>query len=296
MMQDSNSLLRPEFLQRLEKMSIINKRMKKGLYSGKRRSKNQGSSIEFADYRTYSPGDDYRQIDWNVYARHEKLFLKTYLDEQELHISIYIDCSKSMSYGNPSKFAKAKEIAAALGYLSLNHFDKVSVYSFDNTVSARLPNLQGKNKIYQLFSFLNSLATNNDGSLNKALATGSATTGKSGISIIISDFLFTDGYEKGINFIQAANQEIILVHLLYSEERSPNFEGDIRLIDSETNDKIEITLTPKLLEQYQLSIKDFTENISKYAFKRGIAYLLVDSETEIEQIMFNVFKGSGLIR
>lgn len=296
MMQESNSLLRPEFLQRLEKMSIINKRMKKGLYSGKRRSKNQGSSIEFADYRTYSPGDDYRQIDWNVYARHEKLFLKTYLDEQELHISIYIDCSKSMSYGNPSKFAKAKEIAAALGYLSLNHFDRVSVYSFANNVSARLPNLQGKNKIYQLFSFLNSLATNTDGSLNNALATGSATTGKPGISIIISDFLFADGYEKGINFIQAANQEIILVHLLYSEERSPNFEGDIRLIDSETNDKIEITLTPKLLEQYQLSIKDFTENISKYAFKRGISYLLVDSEMEIEQIMFNVFKGSGLIR
>lgn len=296
MMLENKSILDSEFLHRLEKLSIVNKSLKKGLYSGKRRSKNQGSSIEFADYRTYSPGDDYRQIDWNAYARHEKLFLKTFLDEQELHISIYLDCSKSMKFGTPSKFFKGIQVAAALGYLSLFNFDRVSVYGFDNSILSHLPLLMGKNKVYQLFDFLNNLETGNEGSINESLSSGKATYGRPGISIIISDYLFADGYEKGINFIQAANQEIILIHLLSEDEQMPNLEGDIRLVDSERNSKVELTVTPRILSEYQEALKDFKIGISNYAFKRGMSYLQVNSEMEIEQIIFNIFKKSGLLR
>lgn len=296
MIQEEKHLLDSDFLHQLERLALINKRVKKGLYSGKRRSQNQGSSIEFADYRSYNPGDDFRQIDWNAYARHEKLFLKTFLDEQELHISIYIDCSKSMEFGEPSKFQSALKIAAALGYLSLYHFDRVYVYGFNNTVNAALPALFGKGKTHQLFRFLESLKTSGEGNLNQSLASGKAVHGKPGISIIISDFLYEDGYEKGIGFIQAANQEVILVHLLAEEERNPVLDGDLRLVDSESKLNKEVSISPYLLNEYQKTLNSFKQDLSNFAYKRGIAYLRVDSEISIEQIIFNVFKQSGLIR
>lgn len=296
MSKEYSTILDTEFLHRLEKLSLLNKRIKKGLYSGKRRSKNQGSSIEFADYRTYNPGDDFRQIDWNAYARHEKLFLKTFLDEQELNISIYIDISKSMQYGEPNKFNKSIEVAAALGYMSLQNFDRLNVYTFDNTIRSMIYQLSGKNKVYQFFNYLKGIELGEYGSLNKALYSGKATSGRPGISVIISDFLFEDGYKDGINFIQAANQEIILVHILNEEENDPIIEGDVRLVDSETNSKIEITLTPRSIEDYKKMLVSFKDDLTKYAFNRGMSYIYVNSEMNIETIIFNIFKKSGLIR
>ena len=292
----NNQLLDTQFLYQIEKLAVINKRIKKGLYSGKRKSKNQGSSVEFADYRSYTPGDDYRLIDWNTYARHEKLFLKTYYDEQELNVSIYIDSSKSMDFGKPGKFHTAVKIAAALAYLSLNNYDRVSVYSFDNMISQALPLLTGKGKVHQLFNFLNGLKPGNEGNLNQALANGSATHGRPGISIIISDFLFEEGYEKGIGYIQAANQEVILVQLLSTEENEPYLEGDLRLVDSEYGSKREISVTPYLLKKYHTALKDYKKKLAEFAHKRGITYVNIDAETSIEQIIFNVFKRSGLLR
>ncbi|MCK9918124.1 DUF58 domain-containing protein, partial [Microbacteriaceae bacterium K1510] len=116
-MIETGHILDPQFLRRLERMQVVSKRLMRGTHAGKRRSKNTGSSVEFADYRAYAPGDDLRQLDWNAYARSGKLFLKKFLDEQELHITLYLDCSKSMSYGEPSKFRRAVQLAAALGYI-----------------------------------------------------------------------------------------------------------------------------------------------------------------------------------
>lgn len=294
--ENGNQLLDSEFLHRIERLTLINKTAKKGQYSGKRKSKQQGSSIEFADYRSYTPGDDFRQIDWNAFARHEKLFLKTFFDEQELHISIYLDISKSMDFGSPKKIEKAIQIAAALGYISLHNFDRLSIYSFDNKINSKLLSIMGKGKTHQLFSFLNTLKVAEEGSLNQALAAGKATLGKPGISFIISDFLFEDGYEKGINFIHAANQEVVLIQILYDEERDPLIEGDIRLIDSETKHNKELTVTSYLLDEYKKMLKDYNDSLIKYAFNRGMSFLSVNSETEIEQVIFKIFKNSGLIR
>lgn len=291
-----SNILDSEFLHRLEKLAIVNKRLRKGLYAGKRRSKNQGSSIEFADYRTYTPGDDFRQIDWNAFARHEKLFLKTYLDEQEIHISLYIDCSKSMDFGEPTKFDTSIKIAAALGYLSLFNFDRVSVYGFDQQIVSTLPKVEGKSKAISLFHFLQTLEPNQEGDINRALSSGKATFGKPGISIIISDFLFEEGYENGISFIQSANQEVVLVQVLTTEEREPYFEGDLKLIDSETFLNKEVTMNPLLLDEYKKALTSYNDKLAAFAFNRGISYVSVHSEMDIEEIVFHVFKRLGLIK
>lgn len=295
-LDNKESILDPEFLRRLERMSIINKRMIRGTQVGKRRSRHAGSSIEFADYRSYTPGDDLRQLDWNAYARLGKLFLKTFLDEQEWHISLYIDCSKSMSYGQPTKFQRAVQLAAALGFLSLHHFDRLSVYAFDGQVIAKLPRLFGKGKVAQLFQFLQGLNIGETGDINQALRTGAAIHGKAGISIIFSDFLFDQGYEQGLSFIQAARQEVTLVQLLSKEERDPFMQGDMRLVDSETQQGREIALTPSLLHAYRNSVRKYQEDLAGFAFGRGMTYLDVEPEQSVEQIMYQVFQQSGLIR
>lgn len=296
MNQIDRQLLDQQFLHQLERLKVVNKSLKRGLYSGKRRSASQGSSIEFADYRSYTEGDDFRQIDWNAYARHEKLFLKTFLDEQELSVSIYLDCSKSMDFGSPSKFVTSIKIAAALGYLSLYNFDRLNIYSFSDQIEATLPKLMGKGKALQLFHFLNKLNVTKEGNINKALNSGEATFGKPGISIIISDFLYEDGYEKAISFIQAAKQDVILVQIFAKDEISPNVDGDLQLEDVESGESKEVSISPYLLAEYQKTLSSFQTKLASFAHKRGIAYLRVDAEMSIEHIVFKIFKQSGLIQ
>lgn len=292
----SGPLLEQDWLQRLERMQVLSRRMAHGTHAGKRRSKQLGSSLEFADYRAYAPGDDLRQLDWNAYARSGKLFLKTFLDEQELHVNLYIDCSTSMSYGQPTKFSRAVQLAAALGYLSLCHLDYVSVHAFDDSIAASLPSLQGKAKAPQLFRFLESLTTGGTGDLNRALRSGRAVNGKPGVSIILSDFLFENGYEAGISYVQAAKQDVTLVQLLAEEERSPRYQGERRLIDSETRQSKEIAFTPPILEEYERTVQAYQSALARYAFGRGIACVGVEAEQPLEQIVFGIFRQTGLLR
>lgn len=295
-MKNEQHLLDPAFLHRLERMRIASNRLARGRQAGKRRSANIGSSVEFADFRTYAPGDDLRQLDWNAYARTGKLFLKQFFDEQELHISLYLDCSRSMSFGQPSKFSRAQQLAAALGYLSLHHFDYVSVYAFRDRMEQSLPFLHGKGKGAQLLQFLSSLQCGGRGEINRSLRSGAAVHGKPGVSFIFSDFLFADGYEQGISFLQATRQEIVLVHLLAEEELNPALEGALRLVDSETSQAKEITLTPALLREYQSALDQYRSRLAAYANRRGMHYLEIAPVLTLEQIVFHVFKQRGIIR
>lgn len=288
-------LLDPSFLRRLERMQVASKRMMSGSHTGKRRSHNLGSSLEFADFRSYYPGDDLRQLDWNAYARLGKLLLKTFLDERELHITLYLDCSFSMKYGSPSKFEQAVQLAAAIGYLSLQHLDRVSVYAFQDRITAHLF-LLGKCKSHALFQFLSSLQPGGTGSINKALRSGTAVHGKPGVSIIFSDFLFEDGYEAGVSFVQAAHQEVMLLQLLTEEERDPQLQGDVRLIDCETQAGKEIAITPPVLEGYRQSLATFQLGLKEFSSLRGMAYADVDPSLTVEDIVFKTLALKGLIR
>lgn len=292
----SGRLLDPQWLQRLERMHMVSRRMASGAHAGKRRSKQLGSSLDFADYRAYAPGDDLRQLDWNAYGRSGKLFVKRFLDEQELHVSIYLDCSRSMGYGQPSKLSRAAQLAAALGYLSLCHLDYVSVYAFDETIRGTLTRLQGKGKAAQLFSFLESLEPGGAGDINRALRSGRAVHGKPGISIILSDFFYDGGYDAGIAFVQAARQEVTLVQVLAEEEQNPAYQGELRLIDSETGTAKEIAFSPVILEEYDKTVRDYQAALSAYAYGRGITYAGVEAEQPPEQIVFGIFRQAGLIR
>jgi uncharacterized protein (DUF58 family) len=289
-------LLDLAWLSRLERMQVLSRRLASGTQVGKRRSRQTGSSLEFADYRAYAPGDDLRQLDWNVYARSGKLFVKKFLDEQELHVTLYIDCSKSMGYGEPPKLERAVQLAAALGYISLCHLDYVSVYAFDREIIASLRNLQGKNKAAQLFDFLASLSVRGTGDLEQALRSPGAVHGKPGVSLVLSDFLFESGYEDAIAYLQATRQDVTLVQLLSREEREPAYQGELRLIDSETGTGKEISVTHALMDEYRKTVRDYQAALAQFAYRRGISAVDVKTETPLEEVVFQVFRQAGMIR
>ncbi|WP_235827909.1 DUF58 domain-containing protein [Brevibacillus migulae] len=296
MMEQPGYLLEPSFLRQLDRLQITSRRMASGARAGKRRSRHMGSSIEFADYRAYAPGDDLRQLDWNAYARTGKLFVKRFMDETDMHVSLYIDCSKSMDYGTPTKLSVAVRLAAALGYLSLHQFDYVSVFAIDGEVRSALRSLHGKGKVQSFFDFLSRLQPDGRGDLQQALTSGSAIHGKAGVSLVFSDFLFERGVEEGLSYLQAAHQEVILIHLLAAEERNPSYEGELRLIDSETGDYREIAMSPRLVDEYQVSMQAYQKQLASYAFGRGMHYVTVHAEDSLETILFRVFQQAGIIR
>ncbi|WP_400162509.1 DUF58 domain-containing protein [Brevibacillus sp. TJ4] len=292
----SDHLLDPSWLARLERMQVASRRAASGSQAGKRRARQLGSSMEFADYRAYVPGDDLRQLDWNAYARSGKLFLKKYLDETELHVSLYLDCSRSMSYGQPSKMSLAAKIAAALGYLSLCHLDHVSVYAFDRQIVGSLRGLQGKGQSLRLLPFLAGLQPGGAGDFEQAVRSPGAVQGRPGISIVLSDFLFDGGYERAVSYLQAARQDVTLVQILSREELAPDYQGELRLIDSETAQAKEVSVTGALLADYQNSVQEYQRQLASFAYGRGISYVAVQPEQPLETILFSVLRQAGVIR
>lgn len=292
----NSHILDPSWLARLERLQLASKRAASGSQAGKRRSRMLGSSMEFADYRAYVPGDDLRQLDWNAYARSGKLFLKKFQDETELHVTIYVDCSRSMSYGQPDKLRLSVQLAAALGYLTLCHLDHVSVYAFDSRVLGVLRGLQGRCQAMRLLDFLSRMEPGGTGDLQAAMRSPGAVHGKAGISIVLSDFLFDSGYEQGIAYLQAARQDVTLVQVLSQEELAPTYQGELRLIDSETGQAKEVSINGLLMEEYRNSLRDYQQQLAGFAYRRGIAYVPVKAEQPLEQLVFQVFRQAGIIR
>lgn len=296
MSDDGPSLLSPSFLKRLEQLEIGSRRLIRGTQAGSRRSRMLGQSIEFADYRSYTSGDDIRQVDWYAYARLGKWFLKVFLDERELTVSLYIDCSRSMAFGEPSKGRRALEIAAALGYMSLHHLDRVSVTTFDQRVRRVLPPQHGRKNIQTLLSFLEQVTFTESGDMAQVLGDASSLPRQAGMTIVLTDGWTEGGYERPLSRLQAAKQQLTVMHVTTQEERDPAFQGDLRLIDSETERYKDVAMSPAILKRYRDTYETYTREWRDWCFRRGIGYIPVAVEDSLEQVVFLLFRQTGLIR
>lgn len=288
-------LLDPVFLKRLERMEVGSRRFTRGTYAGNRRSRLLGHSTEFADYRSYTPGDDIRQIDWFAYARLGKWFLKMFLDERELNIHLFIDCSRSMAFGQPSKGQRAIEFAAAIGYIGLSNWDRMTVTAFDQQIKHKLPPQHGKANIHTLFSFLQQVTFTERGDMAKALAEASALPRQAGLTIVLTDGWFEGGYERPLSRLQGVKQQVAVVQMTTGEERDPAYQGDLRLIDSETGQYEDVAMSPYVLRRYRNMYTAYTGALREWCFRRGISYIPVAVEDPLETVVFTIFRRAGLI-
>jgi uncharacterized protein (DUF58 family) len=293
----TRTLLDPQFLKKLETLNLVTKKTFTGNYKGERRSVRRGSSIEFADYREYIPGDDLRYVDWKAYGRLDKLFLKLYVEEEDLNIHILIDTSQSMGFGSPmSKADYAKRVAAALGYIALNEYDRITVAPFSSTLGHTMPPVRGKQGISQFFDYLE-MQTNPAGGtgFGDALTKYAARTKTRGIAIVISDF-FDETYTKGIKALLARRFQVLLLHVLDEEELNPTLTGDLRLVDSETGEHRELSISSHIINEYQDALKQFCEGIRTMATRYGMDYLRVSTATPFEDLVLKSLRVGGLVR
>src|SRR5215471_881951 len=297
----NNGLLTPELLRRLEQFQLLAARRAKSSAKGERRSRARGQSVEFADYRSYVPGDDFRYLDWNLYGRLERLFLKLCEEERELPVRIFLDASESMTFGEPRKFDFARQIAAAVGYVALCGFDRVSVIPFPNRANTyvtdqapivaeraargALRSVRGKKSALQFFQNLSALTAGGPANLNETLRRGALEARQAGLALVLSDFLDPAGYEAGLTALVGRGFQADLVHILAPDELNPTTFGDLRLVDSETGAMQEVTFGRYRMKSYQQTVQNFIQRLREFCQGRGINYFTVSSNTVLEELL-----------
>lgn len=284
------ALLTPELLRRLEQFQLLAARRAKSSARGERRSRARGQSVEFADYRNYVPGDDFRYLDWNLYGRLERLFLKLYEEERELPVRIFLDASESMTFGAPRKFDFARQVAAAVGYVALCGFDRVSVSvfpEFQAEAAARgaLRAVRGRRSALTFFANLGQVNAQGGADLNESLRRGALEARQAGAAVVLSDFLDPAGYEAGLGALVARGFQVSAVQILSPEEINPTTYGDLRLVDCETGQKQEVTFGRYRLASYQRTVQNFCQRLREFCRARGIHFFMASSDTPLEQLL-----------
>lgn len=260
---------------------------------GNRKSRSKGSSVEFSDFREYSLGDDFRRIDWNAYGRFDRLFVKLFMEEREAMVNIFVDSSRSMYFGEPKKSLSALKLSGALAYLALNNLDRVCLNSLAGTLVKQSSVLSGRGMFRHCVDFLENIQFEGITDLNSCIKKKEFKG--SGVSIVFSDFFTPGGIEDAVKYLLYKKQDVILVHVLAPEELNPELEGQIRLLDSETGEARDISVTPAMLLQYDKELSLFMNSIREFCSRMGAVYIQVSSEEPIEKIVLEEFTRAGII-
>ncbi len=295
-MATSETLLSPEFLHRLETLELVSRKVFRGRMKGERRSRRKGQSVEFADFRSYVPGDDLRFIDWNTYARLERLFLKMFLEEEDLHFYALVDSSASMGFGTPTKFRHALQLAAALGFVGLVRGDRVKIQTLGQRADQPPPVLRGRRSLWRMLDYLAALEPGENVPLAQGVKDFCLRNSGKGIVVLISDLMDKQGYQGALRYLLAQEMDIYVIHVLSREELDPELQGDLALIDCEDGDKAEITVSAALIKRYKRTLAAFIEQAREFCTRRGIVYLLARNDVPVEQLINGYLRERGLVR
>ncbi len=292
----STPLLDPEFLHKLEQLELVSRKIFVGRMKGERKSKRRGSSVEFADHRQYSIGDDLRHIDWNVYGRLDRLFLKLFLEEEDLHFYILLDTSLSMDFGEPSKLQYGKQVAAALAFIGLVNHDRVVLDTFSSGLEPGLGGVRGRSQMWRVVQHLEALKADGGSDLASAAKSFAVKHAGKGVVVVISDFLDKRGYADALRYLVARNLDIYVIHVLSQEEVEPELTGDLRLVDAEDDDIAEITVSAPLLKRYKDTLNAFVGGLKEWCVRRGIAYIFTTNQNPFDKLILTYLRERGLVK
>ena len=289
-------LLDGEFMARLDALDILSRKILQGKMQGERRAKRRGQSVEFADHRPYVVGDDLRFVDWNIYGRLEQLFVKLFVEEQDLSVHVLADVSKSVTWGEPSKERAIKRLAAALGYVGIVNNNRVTLSTFADGLTGQMPNMRGRNYVQLMAEFLLTAETEGASDFDRACRQLVAARTGRGIMIVLSDFLFKEGFEEGLRRLISRQYELYVVQVLSPQEIEPELAGDLRLVDVEDGDVAEVTVGSALLDYYRRNVAAYCNELKEFCTRRGAAYALTKSSDSVESLVLNYMRRQGLVR
>lgn len=293
---NNSDLLSPELLAQLERLELVTRKIFRGQMKGERRSRRKGQSVEFADFRNYVAGDDLRLLDWNLYARLDKLIIKLFMEEEDLHFYALIDASMSMDFGSPTKLHYAKQLAASLAFIGLIRADRVRVETLGQGVGERSPIWRGRPTAWRMLQHVEAIEAGEQTSLATGVKNFCHRNRGKGIVVFISDLMDKDGYEAALKYFVSHEVDCYLIHLLSQEELEPDVKGDLRLVDCEDHDEAEITASAPLLNRYKQTLNAFVQGAQEFCAKRGIHYLLANNQTPIESLVATHLRRRGLVR
>jgi uncharacterized protein (DUF58 family) len=297
-----DGLLSPDFMRQLDRLDVMSRKILAGRIQGERRSKKRGQSVEFADYRNYVVGDDLRFIDWNLYARLDKLFLRLFMEEEDLSVSVVMDVSGSMDYGQPNKLAFARQLTAALGYIGLVHYNRVNLYTFTDTVLDQARGLRGRRPIPRMLQFLDRQEAPAGqaaaGHLAGALRRVGMLQREPGVVILVSDFLDKGDPASAFRYLSAPRHDVYTIQLLSPEEVDPRqgqIVGDLRLRDVEDGDVTEVSISNPLLKRYKANLEAYCHHVRKTCLRRNIAYMMSQTDVNLETMVLTYLRQRGLL-
>jgi len=296
MNETAETFLDEDFLRKLEKLKILIQRGKKGPVRGEHASWRSGTSLEFLDYRKYHVGDDFRYVDWNVYGRLDKLFIKLFRSEEDLNIHLLLDMSRSMGSGNPSKEIYAKKIVAALGYIGLANLDRVGITAFSDSLGAMNSPERGRKVYVSMVRHLLSLRPEGGTDINSCLAEYAATCKRPGIAIILSDLLDPNGVEIGLKALRYGNFDITLIQILDPEELHPTLGGYLMMKELESGDTKRITIDHQLQEMYRKNISSLINHVKEFCRNNGIDYFTSDTGIPFEDFLLDYLTKTTLFK
>lgn len=258
-----------------------------------RRSTQTGSGVEFADHRPYTSGDDFRYLDWNLYARHGEFLLKRSQEEEDLHIYILLDCSASMSATDSKRFDLARQLTAALGYVAMSNLDRVGVFAFADGVLDQFPLTRGKERILSLMNWLEKLQVSGQATSLKKLSRQFVNKApRKGLVIVISDFYDPEGFRPGLDLLRHHRYEPSIIQLHTPEEASPKLLGDVELTDVETGNISKLTVTESSLQQYRGRFHQYLRSLSSYCSSYGIDCTISDTDVTFDDLVLAMMRST----
>ena len=287
-------LFPPDFLTRLEYLAIVSKRVFRGQLLAQRRTKQMGSGIEFSEHREYTTGDDLRYLDWNIYARHGDLLLKRFQEEQDLHVYLMLDCSRSMAFGNPAKFDLARHLVAALAYIALADLDQISIIAWADGVVAELPVTRGKAQTLPVMRFLEELPTcGHDSNLEKAVQGMLHKGARTGLAIVVSDLFDEHGFQRGLDQLRYRRFDAHVIQLHDPKEADPALLGDAELVDIETDVARKVTVTERSLKKYRQLFTDHQLAVREYCRTYNLGCTQSPSTIRFDELVMRMMRETG---
>lgn len=294
--EDGASLFDDIFLRKLERLDLLAQKVFRGQLRGEHSTPRRGRGIEFSDFRRYRPGDDVRHIDWNIYSRLDRLFLKLYATEEDISLHVLMDASASMSIGSPSKFDHARRIGAALAYIGLNNLDRVSFTAFDSTLGANIPSLKSRHQMPALLTMLEELPCAGESRFGVCLREFATRARHPGIVVLISDLLEDEGLTLGIEALRGRGHDVFILQLLAEEEIEPPVDGAMQLVDAETGKTLKVTVDEQLRALYQSQLQQRLSKIEQHCLRRGMQYLRASTAISFEDVVLKYLRRGALLK
>jgi len=292
---DKAILLDPAFMARLDQLDLMSRKMLAGKMKGERRSKRRGQSVEFADYRNYVVGDDLRFIDWNIYGRLDRLFLKLFLEEEDLSLYLLVDVSKSCDYGEPNKAHYIKQVAAALGYIGLVNYNRVSICGMADGIVAETGAMRGRRRVAQMIEFVAKLQPAGASHFGEACRRFALQHRHKGVCVVLSDFFVKEGFENGLRYVAGGKYDLFCIQVLSPQELDPDLQGDLKLRDMEDDDLAEVSITQPLIKQYKSNLNAYCLALKDYITRRGGTYLFTSTAVPFDTLVLNYLRERGLL-